>query len=200
MLHVMVVDDQSTSRIILEQLVGKLAPDVRVHAFARPKDALDWARRHRPDLVLSDYRMPGLSGTELTRSLRALPHCADIPIVIVTVMEERAIMYAALDAGASDLLTKPVDPRECRARCRNLLALRRQQRLLGVRTRALERLLEGGTGPEDRLGHLTEAVVRELALGPEECSRVRQALAAALRPQVLAAEAGAAALGGRRAR
>lgn len=139
MLHVLVVDDQSTSRIILEELVGRLDPDVRVHAFAGPAEALAWATRHRPDLVLTDYRMPVMSGAEFIRRLRALPHCADIPMVMVTVMEERAVKYAALEAGASDILTKPVDPQECRARCRNLLTLRRQQRLLRVRSRALER-------------------------------------------------------------
>ena len=64
-----------------------------------------------------------------------------MPIVRVTVHDDRKVRYAALDAGITDFLSKPVDARECVARCRNLLTLRRQQLAL---EQALARLKAAG--------------------------------------------------------
>jgi two-component system response regulator RpfG len=124
---VMVVDDQSTGRAILEQVVRTLDERVVVEGFARPVDAVVWAAGQVADLVLLDYMMPDMDGIELVKRLRALPGYKHVPIVMVTVHDDRKVRYAALDAGITDFLTKPVDARECVARCRNLLTLRRQQ-------------------------------------------------------------------------
>src|SRR5712672_1916236 len=118
---VMVVDDQSTGRAILEQVVRGLDERVAVEGFARPVDAVVWATRHISDLVLVDYMMPEMDGIEFVKRLRALPGYEHVPIVMVTVHDDRKVRYAALDAGITDFLTKPVDARECLARCRNLL-------------------------------------------------------------------------------
>lgn len=138
---VMVVDDQSTSRAILEQVVRNLDGRVQVSAFARPVDALVWATRHIADLVLVDYLMPDMNGIEFVKRLRGLPGYENVPILMVTAhdaRDARDARYAALDAGITDLLSKPVDVRECMARCRNLLTLRRQQFALEDRQRVLE--------------------------------------------------------------
>ena len=66
-------------------------------------------------------------------------------MVMVTVHDDRKVRYAALDAGITDFLTKPVDARECLARCRNLLTLRRQQLALEDRRRLLEHMVEDAT-------------------------------------------------------
>src|ERR1700682_2513564 len=124
---VMVVDDQSTGRAILEQVVRSLDGRVGVEGFARPVDAVVWATRHVADLVLVDYMMPDMDGIEFVKRLRALPGYEHVPIVMVTVHDDRKVRYAALDAGITDFLTKPVDARECLARCRNLLTLRRRK-------------------------------------------------------------------------
>src|SRR3954451_14313951 len=124
---VMVVDDQSTGRAILKQVIRSLDDRVLVESFARPVDAVVWATRHVSDLVLVDYMMPDMDGIEFVKRLRALPGYEHVPIVMVTVHDDRKVRYAALDAGITDFLTKPVDARECLARCRNLLTLRRQQ-------------------------------------------------------------------------
>jgi two-component system response regulator RpfG len=142
---VMVVDDQSTSRAILEQVVRGLDERVEVEGFARPVDAVVWATRHVSDLVLVDYMMPEMDGIELVKRLRALPGYEHVPIVMVTVHDDRKLRYAALDAGITDFLTKPVDARECLARCRNLLTLRRQQLALEDRKRLLEHMVEEAT-------------------------------------------------------
>ena len=142
---VMVVDDQSTGRAILEQVVRSLDERVQVESFARPVDAVVWATRHVSDLVLVDYMMPDMDGIEFAKRLRALPGYEHVPIVMVTVHDDRKVRYAALDAGITDFLSKPVDARECLARCRNLLTLRRQQLALEDRRRLLEHMVEDAT-------------------------------------------------------
>jgi two-component system response regulator RpfG len=142
---VMVVDDQSTGRAILEQVVRSLDERVTVEGFARPVDAVVWATRNISDLVLVDYMMPDMDGIEFVKRLRALPGYEHVPIVMVTVHDDRRVRYAALDAGITDFLTKPVDARECLARCRNLLTLRRQQLALEDRRRLLEHMVEDAT-------------------------------------------------------
>ena len=142
---VMVVDDQSTGRAILEQVMRSLGERVVVEGFARPVDAVVWATRHVADLVLVDYMMPEMDGIEFVKRLRSLPGYEHVPIVMVTVHDDRKVRYAALDAGITDFLTKPVDARECLARCRNLLTLRRQQLALEDRRRLLEHMVEDAT-------------------------------------------------------
>jgi two-component system response regulator RpfG len=142
---VMVVDDQSTGRAILEQVIRSLDERVAVEGFARPIDAMVWATRHVCDLVLVDYMMPDMDGIEFVKRLRAIPGYEHVPIVMVTVHDDRKVRYAALDAGITDFLTKPVDARECLARCRNLLTLRRQQLALEDRRRLLEHMVEDAT-------------------------------------------------------
>jgi two-component system response regulator RpfG len=142
---VMVVDDQSTGRAILEQVVKSLDERVVVEGFARPVDAVVWAARHVADLVLVDYMMPDMDGIELVGRLRSLPGYEHVPIVMVTGQEDKKVRYAALDAGITDFLTKPVDARECLARCRNLLTLRRQQLALEDKRRLLEGMVDEAT-------------------------------------------------------
>src|SRR5207237_5303508 len=143
---VMVVDDQSTGRAILEQVVRSIDERVLVEGFARPVAAVVWATRHVADLVLVDYLMPDMDGIELVKRLRALPGYEHVPIVMVTVHDDRKVRYAALDAGITDFLTKPVDSRECLARCRNLLTLRRQQLLLEDALARLQAAVRGEEG------------------------------------------------------
>ena len=110
--------------------------------FTRPVAASVWATRRVADLVLADYSMPEMNGIELVRRLRAMPGYESVPILMVTVDEQRELRYRALDAGITDFLTKPVDVRECMARCRNLLTLRRQQLALEDRQQLLEQIVE----------------------------------------------------------
>ena len=138
----MVVDDQSTSRAILEQVLRALDERIMVKSFTRPVDAIVWATRQVADLVLADYAMPDMNGIELVRRLRSMPGYEHVPMLMVTVNDEREVRYRALDAGITDFLTKPVDVRECMARCRNLLTLRRQQLALEDRQQLLEQIVE----------------------------------------------------------
>src|SRR4030095_14824410 len=94
---VMVVDDQSTGRAILEQVVRSLDERVVVEGFARPGDAVAGAARTVSDLVLVDYMMRDRDGIELVRRLRSLPGYEHVPMVMVTVHDDRKVRYAGLD-------------------------------------------------------------------------------------------------------
>ncbi|HSW52757.1 MAG TPA: HD domain-containing phosphohydrolase, partial [Sulfuricaulis sp.] len=136
--RVVIVDDRSTARSLLEGLARTLEPGVVVESFADPLEALAQMQRVTPDLIISDYRMPGMDGIEFTRRVRAERRLADVPLIIVTVVEDRQIRYQALENGATDFLTRPIDPQEYRARCLNLLTLRRSQKMLADRAQWLE--------------------------------------------------------------
>ncbi|GBD48195.1 GGDEF family signaling protein [Methylopila sp. Yamaguchi] len=85
--------------------------------------------------------MPELDGAEFTRRFRTLDGCADVPVVVLTVYEERSFRLNALEAGATDFLQSPVDHHEFLTRARNLLKMRRQQVLIASRALSLEREL-----------------------------------------------------------
>jgi len=145
MTRIAIIDDQAISRKLLAKLVGTIEEGAEVHSFADPVQALSWIEANPPDLVLTDYKMPNLDGVAFTRLLRDMPQCSDVPLVVVTCIEDREIRYQALEAGATDFLTKPVDHVECRARCRNLLTLRRQQQIIKDRNHWLERRVSEAT-------------------------------------------------------
>jgi DNA-binding response OmpR family regulator len=82
------------------------------------RDAIDEARRRRPDLVILDLMLPGVDGLDVCRVLRAE---SAVPIIVVTARTAEADTLLALDLGADDYLTKPVRPRELVARARAVL-------------------------------------------------------------------------------
>lgn len=135
---VMVIDDQLTSRIILESILKTIGNNITVRSFDNAISALSVAEEDPPDLIIADYKMPELDGVEFTRRLRAMPGCTDIPVIIVTIIDDKAVLYEALEAGATDFLNKPIDHYECKVRCRNLLTLRRQQLIIRNRASSIE--------------------------------------------------------------
>lgn len=135
---IVVVDDQFAGRKILEQLIRRIDDNLEVVSFSDPLQALRYIGINTPDLILTDYRMPGMDGVELIRRIRTIPVCSDIPTVVVTIVEDKMIRYQALDAGATDFLNRPIDEHECQARCRNLLTLRAQQKIIQNRARSLQ--------------------------------------------------------------
>lgn len=140
-MNVLIVDDQSSQRIMYRTLLQDISGDIRVTDFGDPVEALSWARTAPTDLLLLDYRMPKMDGLEFARRFRESVDHRDIPIMLVTVVGDEPIRHAALDAGVIDFLVKPVRPRELRARMRNLLDLRRRQESLKTRAHSLERKL-----------------------------------------------------------
>jgi two-component system response regulator RpfG len=135
---VLILDDQSISRMILEELIHSIDEGLRVESFAEPVAALEWAKNNTIDLVITDFKMPNMDGVEFTHWLRQIPSSIDVPVVIITCVDDKSVRYKALEAGATDFLSKPIDHYECRARCRNLLQLRQQQVIIKDRAHWLE--------------------------------------------------------------
>lgn len=138
---VVILDDRVTNRNIFTKLAASIEDGLEVRAFAEPADALNFVASNTPDIVVTDYKMPGMNGAEFTRRFRALPDCDDVPVVVITVYEDRAFRLGALEAGATDFLQSPVDHHEFVTRARNLLRLRRQQEIIKSRATSLEREL-----------------------------------------------------------
>jgi diguanylate cyclase (GGDEF)-like protein/PAS domain S-box-containing protein len=139
---IVIVDDRVTNRNIFAKLAASIEAGVEVHTFGDPVEALDWLRNNTPDLIVTDYKMPHLDGAEFIRRFRAMDHGSEIPVVVITVYEERSFRLRALEAGATDFLNSPVDHYEFVTRARNLLTLRKHQLLLAQRADTLERELE----------------------------------------------------------
>jgi putative two-component system response regulator len=128
-MNVVVVDDTPINITLLSHLVGKLEDSVAI-GFTVPQQGLDWCVANVPDLVIVDYMMPDLDGIEFVRRFRATPGREDIPVLMVTANSHIDVRHQALEAGANDFLTKPIDKAEFMARSRNMLSLRRSQRKL----------------------------------------------------------------------
>jgi putative two-component system response regulator len=91
--------------------------------FANPRQALSWVVDNVPDLIIVDYMMPELDGIEFIRLVREMPGRTQLPILMITANDQKQIRYRALDFGANDFLTKPIDKVEFLARARNMLSL-----------------------------------------------------------------------------
>jgi putative two-component system response regulator len=143
-LSIVIVDDSEINLILFRHLVAKIE-GVTPRCFAVSAEALDWCTRNGVDVVIVDYMMPAPDGLEFIRRLRVVPGLADVPVVMVTANDVLEVRYAALQAGATDFLTKPVDKNEFIARIGNMVALRRGQRLLADRAALLAEEVKAAT-------------------------------------------------------
>jgi diguanylate cyclase (GGDEF)-like protein/PAS domain S-box-containing protein len=144
---IVIVDDSPTNRRIYARLSRNLGFEVQVKTFENPAQVLDWLPNNRVDLIITDYKMPIMTGDKLVTHIRAFD--PNIPVIVVTAYNDRSYRVACLDAGATDFLLSPVDHVEFVTRARNLLRLRSHQQITARRAEMLERRLASGINAQD---------------------------------------------------
>ncbi len=121
--RVLVVDDELPNREYLRKLLTGRGCQVTVADSG--EQALRLTCQEVPDLILVDIMMPGMTGYDVSRSLRADPRTRDIPVIMVTARADIEDIETGFDAGAFDYIRKPFNPRELIARVHNALDLKR---------------------------------------------------------------------------
>ena len=124
---ILIADDEPPNRELLRAL---LSPQGYELIFAvNGADAVEKAQQSRPDLILLDVMMPELNGWEACIKIRSYPELAEIPIVMITALDDRTSRLRGLDAGADDFLTKPFDREELTVRVRGITRMNRYRLL-----------------------------------------------------------------------
>jgi len=125
---ILIVDDEIVSRYTVEALLSSEGYEL---VFAESgEEALEKAVELVPDLMLLDVMMPGMNGFEVCQLLRANPRLAELPVVMVTALDDRESRIKGIEAGADDFMSKPFDRAELRARIRTITRLNRYRRLV----------------------------------------------------------------------
>ncbi|MGA0197571.1 MAG: response regulator [Prochlorotrichaceae cyanobacterium] len=134
---ILIVDDAPENLTILS---GILREEYRVRVATNGEKALAIANSEDPpDLILLDVLMPGMTGHEVCRRLKANPQTSWIPIIFVTALEDAQDEKTGFDLGAADYITKPLRPIVVKARIKTQLALYQQERLLAQTNKELEK-------------------------------------------------------------
>ena len=140
--RILIVDDAMENIQILHHA---LQDDYDVLFAMNGAKAIEIAQNQRPDLILLDAVMPEMDGYAVCAALRALPATRDIPIIFVTALKTPEDETRALDAGAADFISKPVNAAVVRARVRTQMTVKRQSDALRALT-----LTDGLTGVANR--------------------------------------------------
>jgi putative two-component system response regulator len=119
---ILLVDDESASRAALETLLRR--EGFEVHDASGGAAALAECVSFRPDLVLLDVLMPGMSGFEVCKRIKAAPETRLTPVVLITGLSATEDRIKGINAGADDFLSKPIDFNELLARTRSLIKLK----------------------------------------------------------------------------
>ncbi|MCP4688407.1 MAG: response regulator [Desulfobacterales bacterium] len=147
---IQIVDDNPENLNILASMLKKKGYEARV--AINGELALKSIRSHSPDLILLDILMPGMSGFEVCKLLKAEEPTRDIPIIFVSALSDTTDKIAAFSMGGVDYITKPFQEEEVLARVETHLTLRRVQKRLETQNDALQReIIERKRAEEERL-------------------------------------------------
>lgn len=198
--RIAIIDDSEINLTLLGALVRKIG-DCEPLLFIHSPGGLAWCTENQPDLVIVDYMMPEMDGMAFISNLRKVLSCNEIPVLMITANDDKDVRYEALQIGATDFLTKPVDRIEFSARVRNMLALgnsrkkladkaswlaeevtkatmairAREQELLFRMSRAAE-FRDPETGAHiQRMAHYSHLIARKLGLSAKDQQLILQA-------------------------
>jgi len=124
---ILIADDDAAGRKVIESIL--INQGYELEFVSNGREVLIKAFELKPDLILLDIMMPEMDGMEVCERLRKDRNLAEVPIVMVTALDDRNTRIACLDAGADDFVTKPIDRAELRARVRSITRLNRYRLL-----------------------------------------------------------------------
>jgi putative two-component system response regulator len=190
---VLIVDDEFSGRETLQSVLE--GEGYNLLMAENGYQALEMAKAVLPDVILLDVMMPGMTGFEVCERIRSDPPIAEIPIIILTAMDDRESLLTALKAGADDFISKPFDRFELRARLIGITRLNRYHKLVQEREKlqdahkdllaAYEATIEGWShamdlrdheteGHSQRVKELTIKMARMFGMSEEELVHVRR--------------------------
>lgn len=120
MARIVVADDDADIRELVEFKLTALGHEIV--AVPDGTAAVEACQAQRPDLAVLDVMMPGVSGLDAIRVIRADPMLSDLPVILLTARAQESDVETGFDSGADDYITKPFSPRELASRVEALLA------------------------------------------------------------------------------
>lgn len=190
---VLIVDDEFAGRQTLQSVLE--GEGYQLEMAENGIQAIEKAKKLLPDVILLDVMMPGMTGFEVCQRIRSDPEIAEIPIIVLTALDDRQSLLNALKAGADDFISKPFDRYELRARLLGITRLNRYQKLIQERSKlqnahaellaAYEATIEGWShamdlrdketeGHSRRVTELTVELARASAMSEQQMLHVRR--------------------------
>lgn len=120
--RILVVDDNAQNLELLVEYLGGM--DCQIDTAVDGVEALEKIETRQPDLILLDVMMPRMSGFECCRKIRSNPDTRDIPVIMVTALNELGDIERGVESGTDDFITKPVNRLELVTRVKSLLRVR----------------------------------------------------------------------------
>jgi putative two-component system response regulator len=177
---ILLVDDESASRAALETLLRR--EGFEVHDASGGAAALAECVSFRPDLVLLDVLMPGMSGFEVCKRIKAAPETRLTPVVLITGLSATEDRIKGINAGADDFLSKPIDFNELLARTRSLIKLKHYtdelenaESVLFSLALSIEARDPYTRGHCDRLSEMSASLGEKLGIPEEDVIALRRA-------------------------
>lgn len=151
---ILIVDDEENIYDFLEMSLAK--EGVNIYFAKTGMEALDQVKDLLPDLVLLDVMMPGMDGFEVCRRMRANAILADIPVVMITALDDHDSRLHGFQVGVDEFLSKPVDQIELRTRIQSILRINRYRKRLEERIFFTEMLENKNRQLRELTQHLIE--------------------------------------------
>ncbi|MBK9780199.1 MAG: response regulator [Anaerolineales bacterium] len=157
---ILIADDNVASRETLDAILS--GENYILEMAEDGIQTLEKVQTLQPDLILLDVMMPGMDGFEVCRRIRATPGLAEIPIILLTALDDTASRLEGIESGADDFISKPIDRQELRARVRTIIRLNRYRSLLEQRERLREMAQKMVTVLEDERMRISHELHDEL--------------------------------------